>query len=334
MRWLGNPDGRAVRRARRATGFLGAAALAAACEPPAPASGPPTLAGSLSVYEAELFYQKIGAGDPVVIVHGGPGLDHSYLRPWFGPLAETHEVIFYDQRGLGASNAVLDAASISMERYLTDLDRVRERVAGRERVTLLAHSWGAIPALLYALERPERVAGLVLVAPVEPGSRFREQTDANQLARRDAADAAALDSIQRTPAFAARDTAAMNRLFLHAFRGTFAEAEVADSLLRLVLHERTARQGTRVATLLMAPLQGLDFWDRLADVTVPTLIVHGVRDPIPVEMVEAMNEALPDSRLVRIEGAGHFPFIERPDGFWAAVGDFVGGGAGSEEDDS
>ena len=287
------------------------------------------MAGSLSVYEAELFYQKVGAGEPVIVVHGGPGLDHSYLRPWFEPLAETHAVIFYDQRGLGASNAVLDASSISMERYLTDLDRVRERVAGRERVTLLAHSWGAIPALLYALERPERVDRLVLVAPVEPGSRFRERTDANSLARRDSADAAAIDSIQGTPAFAARDTAAMNRLFFHAFRGTFADAGVADSLLRLALHERTARQGARVATLLMTPLQGLDFWDRLGDVTVPALIVHGARDPIPLEMVEALNEALPDSRLVRIEGAGHFPFIERPDPFWTAVRDFVADGAGS-----
>ena len=289
------------------------------------------MAGSLSVYQAELFYQKVGVGDPVVVVHGGPGLDHSYLRPWFGPLAETHEVIFYDQRGLGASDAVLDAASISMERYLTDLDRVRERVADRERVTLLAHSWGAIPALLYALERPERLAGLILVSPVEPGSRFREQTDANQRARLDSADVAAMDSIRGTPAFAARDTAAVNGLFFHAFRGTFAKEAVADSLLRLTLHERTARQGTRVATLLMTPLQGLDFWDRLPDVSIPVLIAHGDRDPIPLEMVEALHEALPDSRLAPIEGAGHFPFIEQPGLFWPAVRTFLAARADSED---
>ena len=324
MRWPGNSDGRAVRRSRTAAGLLSLSALAAGCEPPAPASGPPTLAGSLSVYQAELFYQKVGLGDPVVVVNGGPGLDHSYLRPWLGPLAETHQVIFYDQRGLGASNAVLDATSISMERYLTDIDRIREGVAGEEQFTLLAHSWGAIPALLYALERPERLTGLILVSPVEPGSRFRDQTDGNQLARRDSGDVAALDSIQRTPAFAARDTAAMNRLFFHVFRGTFADTGVADSLLRLSLHERTARQGQQVAALLMAPLRGLDFWDRLGDVAVPVLIVHGAEDPIPVEMVEAMNEALPDSRLARIAGSGHFPFIEQPTRFWPAIRDFLG----------
>ncbi|WP_420634199.1 alpha/beta fold hydrolase [Candidatus Palauibacter sp.] len=310
---------------RRAAGLLALWAFATGCEPPAPAAGPPVSAGSLSVYEAELFYQKVGAGEPVVVVHGGPGLDHSYLRPWFGPLAETNQVVFYDQRGLGASNAVLDAASLSMERYLTDIDRIRERVAERERFTLLAHSWGAIPALLYALERPERLNALILVSPVEPGSRFREQTDANQLARRDSVDLAAIDSIRNTPAFEQRDAEALSQIFFHVFRGTFADAGVADSLLRIALHERTARQGQRVAAALMTPLQGLDFWDQLGDIDVPVLIAHGRQDPIPVEMVQALNEALPDSRLVTIDGAGHFPFIEKPVLLWAAIHGFLRG---------
>lgn len=295
----------------------------AGCETPASEPGPPTRAGSLSVFEAELFYQTVGAGEPVVVVHGGPGLDHSYLRPWFGPLAETNQVVFYDQRGLGGSRAVVEGASLSMERYLTDLDRIREHVAQREKVTLLAHSWGAIPALLYAMERPERLAALILVAPVEPGSRFREQIDENQLARRDPADLAAIDSIRGTPEFAARDAEAISQVFFHVFRGTFADPNVADSLLRLALHERTARQGQLVASLLMAPLQGLDFWDGLGEIEIPVLIVHGSRDPIPTEMVRAMNEALPDSRLILVDEAGHFPFIEQPMLFWTGVQAFL-----------
>lgn len=295
----------------------------AGCDAPASEAGPPTRAGSLSVFEAELFYQTVGVGEPVVVMHGGPGLDHSYLRPWFGPLAETNQVIFYDQRGLGGSRAVVNAASVSMERYLTDIDRIREHVAQREKITLLAHSWGAIPALLYALERPERLTALILVAPVEPGSRFREQTDANQLARRDSADLAAIDSIRGTPEFAARDAEAISQVFFHVFRGTFADVSVADSLLRVALHERTASQGQLVASLLMAPLQGLDFWDRLGEIEIPVLIVYGARDPIPSEMVREMNEALPDSRLIRVDGSGHFPFMEKPVLFWAGVQAFL-----------
>ena len=217
----------------------------------------------------------------------------------------------------------MNASSLSMERYLTDIDRIREQVAQREKITLLAHSWGAIPALLYAMERPERLTALILVAPVEPGSRFRERTGENQLARRDSADVAAIDSIRGTPEFAAREAEAISQVFFHVFRGTFADAGVADSLLRLSLHQRTASQGQLVASLLMAPLQGLDFWDRLGEIEIPVLIVHGARDPIPTEMVEAMHEALPDSRLIRVDGSGHFPFIEKPALFWDGVRAFL-----------
>ncbi len=284
---------------------------------------PPTAAGSLSVYQADLFYQKIGTGRPIVVVHGGPGLDHSYLRPWLEPLAETYQIVLYDQRGLGGSDATLDAESITMELYLTDLDRIRERVAERERVTILAHSWGAIPALLYALERPERVESLILVNPVEPGARFQEETNARVTARRDPADQRAIDSLTATPAFAQNDVATLNQVFFHVFRGTFSDPLRADSLLELDLHRRTAQQGQRVAALLMTPLQGLDFWDELPTLDVPVLILHGDGDPIPMEMVQALDEALPRSQLVVIQDAGHFPFIEQPGVFLGAIQQYL-----------
>ena len=281
------------------------------------------VAGKLSVYEAELFYQKIGSGAPIVVVHGGPGLDHTYLRRWFDPLTETHQVVLYDQRGLGGSRALLSMASISMSRYLTDLDRIRERVAQRERIIVLAHAWGAIPTLLYALQVPDRVEAIVLVSPVEPGSRFLAQTNERQAAKRDPADQRAIDSLRASPEFRANDVETMNQLFFHVFRGTFADPAVADSLLTVDLQQRTVEQGQEVARLLMAPVEGLDFWDELEELQVPVLIVHGDSDPIPVEMVEALNETLPQSDLVVLENTGHFPFIENRVKFFSAVRQFL-----------
>ncbi|MDX1577666.1 MAG: alpha/beta fold hydrolase [Gemmatimonadota bacterium] len=300
----------------------------AACEAePQPSSGPRQLAGTLGVEGADLFYQAVGEGEPLVVVHGGPGLDHSYLRPWLDSLAAGRRVIYYDQRGLGRSAARVDSAGISMSRWLTDIDRVRERVARRERVAILAHSWGAIPALLYAIEAPERVDRLVLVSPVEPGADYQEETNARQAARRDSADARAIDSIGRSEAFAAGDRDAFNRLFTHVFRGTFADPARADSLLDLNLEDRTARQGRRVSMLLMGPLRGLDFWDELTSIQVPVLIVHGAADPIPVPMVRRLEESLPRGRLVVLEDVGHFPFIESPARFRSAVEGFLAEGS-------
>ena len=313
-----------MRIAWSAAGVLVAGAVSAACDAPEPRDmAPPYQAGTLEVAGADLYYQVVGTGRPLVVVHGGPGLDHSYLMPWLEPLAETYKLVLYDQRGVGGSTGALDTASISMTRYLDDLDAVRERLVRRGRVTLLAHSWGAIPALLYAIRWPQRVDGLILVGPVEPGQRFAQELAAAQAASRSPEDRAAIDSLVGTQAFQAGDPRAVSRVFFHAFRGTFADPAVADSGFEVRLHERTARQGRIVARLLMTPLAGLDLWDVLPTLDVPVLLVHGTGDPTPMAMVHELRSALPDARLVEIEGAGHFPFIERPGEFFGAVDAFV-----------
>lgn len=297
--------------------------MAASCGAEPPAAGPVQEAGTIGVDGADLFYQSLGSGRPIVVVHGGPGLDHSYLRPWLEPLAERYRIVLYDQRGVGQSPAALDTAVISMSNYLRDLDTVRVRVARRERVTLLAHSWGAVPALLYALRWPDRVDGLILVSPVEPGQRYAARAAENQRARRSPADSAAIDSLLRTPAYRAGDPRTVSRVFFHVFRGTFGDPARADSGFAVRLAERTARQGRQVAELLMRPLAGLDLWEEIARLPVPTLIIHGGRDPTPVEMVRELESTLPNAALVLIEEAGHFPFVESPAAFRAAVDAFV-----------
>jgi len=299
------------------------AAVLAGCGPEHPGTSPPAQSGTLSTEGAEIWYQTLGEGPPVIAIHGGPGLDHSYLVPGLDPLARTHKLILYDQRGLGSSTTTLDTAHITMTRFLDDIDQVREKVAGVERVTLLAHSWGSIPALLYAMRWPNRVDALILMSPVEPGERYAEQTNEAQAARRSSADARAIDSLVATEAFKAGDQATVNRLFFHVFRGTFADPTVADTTFMLNLTERTAREGREVAALLMTPLAGLDFWAQLPELHVPVLLVHGAEDPIPLSMVQEMATALPDARLVVIDGAGHFPFIEKPDEVFAAIGAFL-----------
>ncbi|MDH3734275.1 MAG: alpha/beta fold hydrolase [Gemmatimonadota bacterium] len=293
------------------------------CDSGGQAPPPPALAGEITVDEARIWYQTIGVGSPVVVVHGGPGLDHSYLVPGLEPLAEANRLILYDQRGLGSSSVPLDTTTITMTRFLDDIDALRDQVAGTERVTLLAHSWGAIPALLYAMRWPQRVDGIVLMSPVEPGQRYADQTNEAQAAKRRPEDVAAMDSIAATQAFQQGVTNAVNRLFFHVFRGTFADPAVADSVFSPDFAPRTARQGRIVASILMTPLAGLDFWDQLPDLAVPILIVHGTEDPIPLAMAREMASALPNARLVEIAGAGHFPFIEQPGQTFEAIESFL-----------
>jgi len=100
---------------------------------------------------------------PVIVVHGGPGWDYHSLLP-LAALADRYFVVFYDQRGSGLSPRV-DAAELSYEGALTDLDAIVDRFRGNGRVALIGHSWGAMLATAYLGRHPEKVGHAVLAEP-------------------------------------------------------------------------------------------------------------------------------------------------------------------------
>lgn len=113
-----------------------------------------------------LFYRLIGTGpDTVIVLHGGPGLTMEYFAKDLTPLAATHALLFYDQRGAGRSSLVTDSAALDGQRFAEDLEAVR-RHFGLARVTLLGHSWGAGVAALYASRYPDRIARLLVVGGI------------------------------------------------------------------------------------------------------------------------------------------------------------------------
>src|SRR2546423_12267055 len=94
--------------------------------------------------------QDIGAGLPVVVLHGGPGMDHSMFRPWLDPLADEFRLIYVDERGQGRSERV-DPEALSLEVFARDVDLLAEALE-LERFALLGHSFGAIITTWHAIE--------------------------------------------------------------------------------------------------------------------------------------------------------------------------------------
>jgi proline iminopeptidase len=106
----------------------------------------------------DLFLREVGAGRPILVLHGGPDFDHTYLRPELDVLAGSFRLVFYDQRGRGRSGN----GDVSLVSELADADAVRAE-AGAERVAVLGHSWGGLLAAEYAVRHPERVSHLILL---------------------------------------------------------------------------------------------------------------------------------------------------------------------------
>src|SRR5256714_7188860 len=97
-----------------------------------------------------MFVEDVGSGFPLIVLHGGPGLDHTMFRPWLDPLGDEFRLLYVDERGQGRSGRV-DPATLSLDIFARDVDLLAEAL-GLERFALLGHSFGAIVPLRHATE--------------------------------------------------------------------------------------------------------------------------------------------------------------------------------------
>ncbi len=119
----------------------------------------------------------------------------SYLAADLEPLAAQHVLLFYDQRGTGRSTLVSDSTSLDAQRFADDLEALRSQFR-LERLTLLAHSWGAAVAALYAARYPERVGRLLIVDGIPARRSYFTQGVERLNARRDSVTQHRLQELQ------------------------------------------------------------------------------------------------------------------------------------------
>lgn len=121
----------------------------------------------LKINGTELNVNSIGQGRPILVVHGGPGLNHNYFLPHLQKLAATHRLILIDQRACGKSSAALDSSQMTLDWLLRDMESIRNELK-LGRVSVMAHSWGGLLGLLYASRYPNSVNALILANTVSP----------------------------------------------------------------------------------------------------------------------------------------------------------------------
>ncbi len=253
-----------------------------------------------------LYERRVGAGPPVVVLHGGPGAHHDYLLPGFDALARGRELIYYDQRG-GGRSPVPREIPVGWREHVADLEALRGAWQ-LDRLTITGYSWGALLALLYAVAYPARVARLALVSPAPVWRAAREEFERRLQARASSPALQAARRALRESGLRERDPAAyQRRLFELAVAGYFHDPAQARGLTPFRITERTQR----------AVWEGLGDYDlrpALERLSIPTLVLHGDDDPIPVAVAEALARALRAEFRV-LEDCGHVPYVEAFEAF-------------------
>ena len=232
-------------------------------------------------------------------------------------LAEDHELVFYDQRGGGKSRTD-DPTPITWQTHVEDLAAVANELAF-DRPEIIGYSWGGLLAMLYttAASRQSPVASsLVLLDPAPITRKHREQFEAEFSRRQQGpvvqqmrAELAASGLRERDP------DAYRQRSFELSVAGYFADPARAHDLMPF-------RVVGRVQQSVWSSLGDFDLTSRLTDVAVPSLIVHGRQDPIPLESSEIAARAL-GARLVVLDDCGHVPYVEQPQSLFEAVREFL-----------
>jgi proline iminopeptidase len=282
-----------------------------------------------SIDGVELFYRVMGSGaDTIVVLHGGPGLHFEYLAPDLEPLAESHTVIFYDQRGAGRSTLISDSTLIHIGAHIEDLEAVRQHF-GIEQMIVLGHSWGAGLAARYGRQYAQRLSALILVGAMAPrnvphGAVFRERRSA----WRDAATEARIAELM-----AQRDTTSdaqelCRRIRAITVRDFFYDPHDGTTLSRMrgdycAPSDEARANSSFVNRLTWASIGEWDWRHDFANIHVPVLVIHGAGDPMPIESAHEWVEAFPDARLVVLGGAGHNPYLERPEEFVRTIEEFL-----------
>jgi proline iminopeptidase len=245
----------------------------------------------------------------VVLVHGGPGgFDHSYLRPDFDRLATIGQVVYVDLRGHGRSDWG-DAEDWTFEACADDLRAFCDALDIR-RPVLLGHSMGGPVVLLYAARHPGHAAGLVVADGFARWDHDRLVEGFRTAAGDEVAEMASRDFLGEDVSHEESD-----RVF-----STFGP-HVPDA-------EREAHtpHNAQLNKHGMALIRRLDMTAQLDTITCPTLVQVGALDPVtPLGAAQEIVAALPAGvgRLEVIPDAGHFPWLDAPERYWASLIDFV-----------
>lgn len=283
----------------------------------------------LAVNGTELYFDAVGSGldasahfrqkPTMIILHGGPGFDHTYLRPWLDPVGDAAQLVYVDLRGCGRSRRH------SHEYYQLGImaDDIVQlcQALDIERPVVLGQSFGGFVALSIAHRYPAFLSGMILfdTAPSWTGGYD-------------------LDTLERI--VGGERGKELREIAYRESSGLATEAEIKrfeQEIMPLYWHQGFKREyidelygnplvNMDIAMYMMGTLsKEYDLCPHLPEISVPALILQGRYDWVtPMSGAQAMAYGLPNARLHILEDSGHMGFIEQPEEVVSTIKDWIG----------
>jgi proline iminopeptidase len=260
-----------------------------------------------------------------MLVHGGPGGDHSGFKPAMSSLAEQMQLVYFDHRGQGRSGRAdpgADPARFTLDENVADMEALRLHLGVGPMVSI-GTSYGGMVAMAHAARHPDAVSRLVLIVTAAHGG-FIPRAQAILRERGTPAQRRVGETLWaggfRTQAELRRYYEVMGPLYALRYDAAAAEAGRARAIhTPEPLNRAFGPDGF---------LRQFDLRPELSRITAPTLILAGRHDWIcPVEFSEELHRLIPGSQLLVFEESSHSVRVDEPEAMLRAIRDFVGGTA-------
>lgn len=277
------------------------------------------------VGEVDLFVHELGPSaspqPPLLVVHGGPDWDHSYLLPGLVPVARHRHVVLFDLRGCGRSTRDLASREYQPEAMVQDIEGL-VRALGHDRVDLLGFSTGGQVAQLLVEAHPELVRRLVLASTTAYPDLERYLDGWSEYQRRLSLPTPSPTWLRKVGSEDARATA---RWALEAAPTAIWDLDRLDHYVALLGEVRFSGEWLRpFREGRLHPWRPREPEQVLRDFGGPILVLHGGQDMgFPVQVAHRLCEAVPTAQLTVIEAAGHMAHFDQPRAWSAAVLGFL-----------
>jgi proline iminopeptidase len=291
--------------------------------------------GFVDSHGALIYYEAVGRGAPLVIVHGGPGASHAYLLPHLLPLMRTSRLVFIDERGSGRSSKLEDPKQYTVANMAEDVEAVRQAL-GLGKISLLGHSFGGVVVQAYALKYQENLSHLILASTFSSTKELNAALAAMK-ARMAPKDRESVDAFESAGLFGkgeiwehGRYPDAYARLawgngyfpYLYQSRPDPSYDPVASNT-DMAWDVYRQMWGSHGEFIVDGSLAEVEYVDELPKIKVPTLVIVGDHDESDPRMSEEMHARIAGSKLVILPKSGHMTFVDQPEAFLSAVRDFV-----------
>jgi len=271
-----------------------------------------------------------GSGDPIFFLPGGPGNSHDYMQGNFGHYYKTNTVVFFDFLGRGKSDNAKDSSEYTVENDVALIEKLRVLLK-YDKISLVGHSYGTVPAQAYAIKYPDNVDKMVLINGFHSGAMWQANCDSyNHYAKTHFPEKwKKVDSLRALGYLSSQEP-------LKTVYGNFPTKYI-------YYHNTTLRQNAPkkpyrgwandVYVSIIGPdgdfdvsgsMINQDYRRHLINVKAKTLIVAGRYDGVSTpEFAVQYKTFMPQAQFVMFEQSGHNPYLEEPEKFFSIFNTFI-----------